>query len=610
MKPDRTAAVRLPPHRSLLFRLLVSALLIAVCAITATAWLAVRSTEAALRRQQGQVLTDDTGVYRSLMKYAATHRTWARAGDLVDDLARRTHRRIVLTTRDRERRRIADSDRGAGHPPSRVFAVLDPLRVDPVLDPAAGQDPGRIDPQVSGPYRLTAAVRGRLAGLADKAALCLEDSGYTFRRDVSAAGRPRITFTDHASLRRRIEGYGELQSKVAEGCGLDVLNMPTRSERAALADLNDRLRTCLERQRLPVVRLGTDFLPVKPLPRQGGAVTAAQNCVDTSRREQLTPYVAPVALLYVGSDTRSPVPGFDLSAGNTSRIVAVTGCVLLLTSGVTVLVGSRLVRPLRALTRALHQPDGTTARVPVTTRDEIGQLTAAFNQLSEHRARAEEQRTVMAADIAHELRTPLSTIRSTLEATQDGILVPDQDVTSSLLEEALLLQHIIDDLQDLSAADAGALTLYPEPLWVADVLHQAAGAHRAQAETSGVTLAVEVDGELELHADPVRLRQMIGNLVSNAVRHTRSGDAITLRACHDGAAVVIEVADTGAGIAPGDLPYLFDRFWRADKSRSRQTGGSGLGLSIVRKLAEAHGGSATAESALEVGTVMTLRLPA
>ncbi len=255
----------------------------------------------------------------------------------------------------------------------------------------------------------------------------------------------------------------------------------------------------------------------------------------------------------------------------------------------------------------------------------------------------------MVSDVAHELRTPLSNIRGWLEAAQDGLADPDPAFVSSLLEEAVQLQHIIDDLQDLAAADAGVLRLHPEPVRVGELLGQVAAAHQARADTAEVTLRVETaDGRVpEVAADPVRLRQAVGNLVSNAVRHTPPGGTVTLRAYGGGAAgggawsrsedgsgsdsptghgseggsgsrggsgfppgdVVIEVADTGTGIPAEDLPYVFDRFWRAEKSRSRRTGGSGLGLAIVRKLAEAHGGTAGAASTEGEGSVFSIRLP-
>jgi two-component system sensor histidine kinase BaeS len=207
--------------------------------------------------------------------------------------------------------------------------------------------------------------------------------------------------------------------------------------------------------------------------------------------------------------------------------------------------------------------------------------------------------------VSHELRTPLSNIRGWLEATQDGVAELDPALTISLVEEAMLLQHIVDDLQQLALADAGKLRLHLEPVDVADLVEQIATVHRAAA--AGLT--VEVTGRPNLDADPVRLRQAVGNLLANAVHYTPAGGRVSLRAYADGDDVLIEVADTGPGIAPEHLPYVFDRFWRAEKSRSRQTGGSGLGLAIVRQLAEAHAGSATVRSEPGRGATFVLRLP-
>jgi two-component system sensor histidine kinase BaeS len=225
--------------------------------------------------------------------------------------------------------------------------------------------------------------------------------------------------------------------------------------------------------------------------------------------------------------------------------------------------------------------DGSTAAGLdlVSAQDEIGRLTASFNELTAHRDRTERQRKAMVSDIAHELRTPLSTIRSVLEATQDGILPAEEETTASLLEETLLLQHIIDDLQDLAAADAGTLRLHPEPVRLAEVLEQVAAAHGAGTDTAGVALRVAAADGIEIPADPLRLRQIVGNLVSNAVRHTPAAGSVTLRARAEGGSAVVEVTDTGTGIAAEDLPLVFDRFRRAERSRSRGTGGSGLGLS-------------------------------
>jgi len=190
-----------------------------------------------------------------------------------------------------------------------------------------------------------------------------------------------------------------------------------------------------------------------------------------------------------------------------------------------------------------------------------------------------------------------------------GVSCGGDDFTTSLLEEALQLQHLIDDLQDLAAADVGVLRLHREDVYVRDLLHQVATAHRAAADSAGVTLTVRTDDDPKLYADPVRIRQMIGNLVSNAVRHTAALGSVELRAVGADSEVSIEVRDTGHGIEPEELPYVFDRFWRAEKSRSRSTGGSGLGLAIVRQLTQAHDGTVTVHSTPGAGTVFGVTLP-
>jgi signal transduction histidine kinase len=218
----------------------------------------------------------------------------------------------------------------------------------------------------------------------------------------------------------------------------------------------------------------------------------------------------------------------------------------------------------------------------------------------------------MISDIAHELRTPLGNIRGWLEAAEDGIVDPAEDLTSSLLEEALLLQHIIDDLRDLAAADAGQFRLHRAPTQLGELLRQVSRAQQAQAEAAGVRLETRFPGRADLtaDADPERLRQAVGNLVSNAIRHTPPGGGVTVTCQRTGSEFIVQVADTGTGISPDDLPLIFERFWRGDKSRSRRTGGSGLGLPITRQLVEAHGGHLTAASTPGHGSVFTIWLPA
>ncbi|MEU6341462.1 ATP-binding protein [Streptomyces sp. NPDC046977] len=603
--------MRRPGRRgSLVLRLLVLSVLISVCSIGATAWLAVRTTARAIHQEQGQVFADDARIYDTLLGLAARQDDWRGAQQLVDRLARETGHRIALT--DQDRRPFADSaapapSAGASGSrsvplPERASATVDPLAVDSVFVPGAG-DSDRIDPRAVGPFRLPPGERDHLRELAQREAACLHDLlGIDSTVTTAPSGRPRLqTYL--------------VQPPTGSRCEAAALDEPTATEARALARLNTLADTCLARRDAPPLQLALDLTWTTTGSRSPAARRTQAQCLATARREQLTPYVAPPALLFVGApDPEAAVPSspFDLSAPNRVRIAGVVGGVLLLTVAVTVVLGLRLVRPLRALTGAARRfKDGdVSVRVAVTGRDEISRLAEVFNEMSRRRAELERLRTAMVGDVAHELRTPLSTIRGWLEAAEDGIVPADGPLISSLLEEALLLQHVVDDLQDLAAADAGELRLHKGPVDLADLLRQVATAHRGRADKAGVVLAVDAaDGLGDLHADPVRLRQAVGNLVSNAVRHTPPGGSVTLRGRRDGDTVLVAVADTGTGIGPEDLPHVFDRFWRAEKSRSRSTGGSGLGLAIVRNLAHAHGGTVTAGSTLGAGSVFTLRLP-
>ncbi len=605
-----------PLRHSLLLRLLALSALVSVCSIAATAWLAARTATGAIRQEQGQALADDAKIYDALLGYAATHRSWSGVDATVRSLARETGHRVTLT--DQSRTPIADSGPGADPLPASASATIDPLAVDAALAPAAATD--RIDPRAVGPFLLPVNERAVLYAIATRTVECLHTRARIDADIVEEPnGRPRIEAPGVDATQATCPDGEPAPAPPWTGTRTEVappgLDAPTPTESRALAELNVLVNTCLARHQLPAVQLHLDRSWERSGPidersslQDSRTITA---CIGGSRREQLAPYVAPAALLFViVPGSRAPA-GFDLSPSSWARIGGVTALVLLAALGVTVLSGIRLVRPLHALigaARRMRDGDGS-ARVRVTGHDEIGRLAAMFNDMSVRRERLEELRRAMVSDVAHEMRTPVSNIRGWLEAAEDGVAAPDRELMSSLLEEALLLQHVIDDLQDLAAADAGELRLHRQPVDLADLLAQVRSASRAQADRAGVTLDVRVGDPPPLVADPVRLRQAIGNLVTNAVRHTPAGGTVAIDARSTGGQVVIAVADTGTGIDAEDLPRVFDRFWRAEKSRSRQTGGSGLGLSIVRKLAEAHGGTVSATSTAGQGSVFTLRLP-
>jgi signal transduction histidine kinase len=279
-------------------------------------------------------------------------------------------------------------------------------------------------------------------------------------------------------------------------------------------------------------------------------------------------------------------------------------------------LANQLTQPLRevaAASEALAAGE-LGQQVPVRTRDELGQLASSFNQMSAALARATQQRQQMTADIAHDLRTPLSVIGGYLEAMEEGTLPPTPGRLAILQQEVNGLQRLVDDLRTLSLADAGELPLAPQETDVRGLLEQVSAAYAPQAERQEVELLVDAPPDLPpVWLDPERMRQVLGNLLSNALRYTASGEQITLAARQHGSGqmgqLLLTIADTGAGIAPEDLPYVFDRFYRSDKARAEGHGESGLGLAIVRSLVAMHQGTITVRSAPGEGTTFSMRLP-
>ncbi len=241
---------------------------------------------------------------------------------------------------------------------------------------------------------------------------------------------------------------------------------------------------------------------------------------------------------------------------------------------------------------------------------ELGNLARRFNNMVAELERAEQQRRNLTADIAHELRTPLHIIQGNLEGMLDGVYQPTAENITDTLDETRLLARLVDDLQTLSLAEAGQLPLHPTRFLLADLLTDAAAGFESRAAAQSVDLRVNVTTPSpELNADYDRLIQVLANLLANALRYTPENGQITLRGetAQDG--VRITVSDTGAGIPAEDLPYIFDRFWRGDKSRARTEGSSGLGLAITKQLVLAHGGTISAESQPGKGTTFAIELP-
>ena len=260
--------------------------------------------------------------------------------------------------------------------------------------------------------------------------------------------------------------------------------------------------------------------------------------------------------------------------------------------------------------RLLGQGD-LSQRVSAQGRDEIAGLGHTFNSMAEGLERAEQQRRSLMADVAHELRTPLSNIQGYLEAVRDGLLQPDSDTIDTIYQQVLYLAHLVEDLRLLALAEAGALRLDSEPDSLEEVLRRSVEAVRPRAESRGVSLSLEVPPNFPLvQMDRTRIAQVVGNLLENAILHTpQSGQVTVLAEVVGTSAARVTVADTGVGIPVEELSQVFERFYRVDPSRTRSTGGAGLGLTIAKQLVEAHGGTIHVESEPGSGSRFVFELP-
>jgi signal transduction histidine kinase len=345
-----------------------------------------------------------------------------------------------------------------------------------------------------------------------------------------------------------------------------------------------------------------------------GAVVVFANQITTNEFHQMMMGGEGQGMMGRGSSLIQPA-----ALGRVNRAVLIGGFVALIAALVIgFFVFRAITRPIDRLTRAAHQlaQGDLSARVVVDDQasrlgpDEISELSSAFNTMASSLQQSEQVRRDMTADIAHELRTPLAVMRGNLEAMLDGVYPFDAEHLNPVLNQVNLLTRLVDDLRTLALAEAGQLRLERHPTDLAVLLQNVLTSFEAQAAAQQVALRAEIAPDLPaVELDPDRMQQTIGILISNALRYTPPQGSITVAARTDRTSVTIEMADTGIGIAPEDLPHVFDRFYRADKSRARESGGSGLGLTIAKSLVEAHGGSIRALSGPSTGTKMVIDLP-
>jgi two-component system sensor histidine kinase BaeS len=341
----------------------------------------------------------------------------------------------------------------------------------------------------------------------------------------------------------------------------------------------------------------------------GGSLSASelQNALALSVAGRLVGYLLPEGGMGYNQGDETFLVGRISNAALIAGLIAGALALLLATY-----LSYQLLRPVRELTQAAqHMTSGDLSqRVPVRGDDELTTLGVAFNQMADSLQQAEQSRRAMTADIAHELRNPLAVQRANLEALQDGIYPLTPENLEPILEQNQLLTRLVDDLRTLALADSGQLDLVITQTDLLSLVPRLVERYVPQADAQSIHLELQLPDDLpSIRLDAQRLEQILNNLLNNALRHTPQGGCVVVSLSGTPKEIVIVVHDSGPGIPLESLPYIFDRFYRADKSRNRAEGGTGLGLAIARQLAQAHGGTLTAANRPQGGAIFTLTLP-
>ena len=296
-----------------------------------------------------------------------------------------------------------------------------------------------------------------------------------------------------------------------------------------------------------------------------------------------------------------------------NRSLWVAALVVILVAAITsAIFARRLTSPVQHMTRAAKEiaAGRLDQRIPVETRDEIGELADSFNQMAASLEKNQQLNRQLFAGIAHELKTPLTIIQGNLEAMLDGVQEPTPEKIAALHTETVLLNRLVNDLRDLTLAEAGQLKLAVKIIKLKSLVEKVTEMLQPILSERQIKLSVKIPTSLKaVQADPDRVTQILYNLLTNAVRHTPDKGKLTLSAIADNSVARVSVSDEGEGIPPEDLPHIFDHFYRVDDSRARATGGTGMGLAIAKLLVEAHGGTITATSEPGRGSTFSFTLP-
>ncbi len=594
----------------------VVALSIALVTITTvvTTLTVTATVEQTMRELAAQSLTEDAEIYEALLDYGLTNRSWVDVEETATALATKYERRITLKTVTGMV--VVDTDRSEGRESG-------PLRRQPDarIDPTDPSSPGLGDAAApTPPARIRTLEQGYDSTWNEtslhRAQACMDQIGVTFWVVLDADGREQFDFPGPLDVEQWNSVLACVTSRQTTPPPLPVQRVPSQAVSRSRSQDTARLPAiegCLAKKGYDVTlyddgtmidgSIGADS-HIQVMNASADTINDFAACAD----EYDSSRVAGPVDLYLGSDRTGLVTEDILTRGTT--VPAVIG-ILLASAAAAWLLAALSMRPLRRLTAAA---DAVAAgdfehRIGGRGRSEVNRVARSFDAMSDRLAQNEELRRQMVDDISHEMRNPLTTIQGTVEAMQDGIRPVSDEVMQSVLDETAHLAAIVDDLALLQGADAHTLRLQSAPVDVGRIARGVADGARAAAQTREITLHCDVSADTEVIGDARRTRQIVANLVSNAVRYTPDGGRIDVTVVGARRSVSVVVADSGPGILAGDREHVFERFWRADAARSRHTGGSGLGLSIARDLARALGGEITLDDAPMGGARFTLTLP-
>ena len=327
----------------------------------------------------------------------------------------------------------------------------------------------------------------------------------------------------------------------------------------------------------------------------------------------LTRNIAQLQALEVSNPDLEIALGKNLQRAVHGQLVVGTLAGIAAAIAASIFTTQRILGPIQAMTRASQRfsAGDYRGRIEPPSQDELGALATSFNQMAEVLERTERRRVELLGDVAHELRTPLSNIKSSLEGVIDGVLPNEPATFLGLQREVSRMQRLAQDLEELSRAEAGQIRLELRPVALGELIDSVAKRLRPQFEDKGVALRLEIPPNLPpAWLDASRMTQVLLNLLGNALHYTPPDGAVTVRVWTDRGELAVAIEDTGIGISAEHLPHIFERFYRVDKSRSRAGGGSGIGLTIARHLIKAHGGDISASSpGLGQGSTFTFTLP-